>query len=163
MGVFGTVVGSVADRNRGPGIAGSTGSTVTRSVGNHNFSEGINCGCASVTGSRTYQNGSTGIFASGSNISGNDSVLNGGDGIVAGDSSTVEGNSSAANVGHGITANTASLIRGNVSNNNGGNGINLTHGTSGYRENVVKGNTGGTIGGGVDLGDNLCNGSKTCP
>ena len=36
---------------------------------------------------------------------------------------------------------------------------------SAYRENVVNGNAGGTVGGtgAIDLGANSCNGAATCP
>jgi hypothetical protein len=47
---------------------------------------------------------------------------------------------------------------------NTGFGLNLGS-SSGYRENVISSNTAGTVTGTgiVNLGDNACNGSTTCP
>jgi len=51
-------------------------------------------------------------------------------------------------------------VWGNTARSNTGFGLNL--GSSGYRENVVSGN-GGTVSGGVNAGNNVCNGLLTCP
>ena len=53
-------------------------------------------------------------------------------------------------------------MQGNTVRDNGGFGIVLDP-TAGYRENVVSINAGGTVLSGVDLGDNACDGTTTCP
>ncbi len=46
---------------------------------------------------------------------------------------------------------------------NTGFGLSVASDT-GYRANVISGNTGGTVTGvGVDLGANACDGAATCP
>ncbi len=86
-----------------------------------------------------------------------DNTLEGIDGDV---NNMIEGNTIASNGGKGIQA-TSSLVKDNQIANNGGVGLELNS-DSGYRENVIRGNTGGAVTGGVDLGGNLCNGLTTC-
>ena len=45
---------------------------------------------------------------------------------------------------------------------NGNYGLHLSTST-GYRDNVVYNNIGGTVYNGVNAGGNVCNGSTTCP
>jgi hypothetical protein len=45
---------------------------------------------------------------------------------------------------------------------NGDYGLNLNP-TAAYRENVITGNLTGTVLGGLNLGDNSCNATTTCP
>ncbi|MBK7948250.1 MAG: right-handed parallel beta-helix repeat-containing protein [Deltaproteobacteria bacterium] len=81
--------------------------------------------------------------STGSTVSNNTAVTNGGDGIQTGSGATVLGNSVHSNTGFGL--NLASQ--------------------SGYRENVITSNGAGTVSGAslVNLGNNACNGSTTCP
>jgi hypothetical protein len=75
----------------------------------------------------------------------------------------IQGNVSAGNEKWGIRVhNTNALVTGNTASNNGAAGITATAG-SGYSNNVVLGNVGTIDGFGVAMGDNLCNGSTTCP
>jgi hypothetical protein len=55
-------------------------------------------------------------------------------------------------------------VQRNVSRDNGVTGI-VVSGESTYRENTVSlnGATVSTLGGGIDLGHNSCNGTTTCP
>ena len=46
--------------------------------------------------------------------------------------------------------------------NNGGAGL-AVGSLSGYANNVLSGNAGGTVSGGTEIGTNLCNGSTICP
>ena len=86
---------------------------------------------------------------------------NGGDGIFVGSGSTVTDNTAYDNTGDGIQAGTDSLAHRNTSRLNGGYGFQLSGGT-GYRENVVNHNPGGTVLSGVNLSNNLCNGNTIC-
>lgn len=128
--------------------------------------QGISTGNGStIAGNTAYRNRGDGISASaGSTVSGNAAHQNGDDGILTGVGSTVSGNSSYDNEGDGIQTSSGSSVLGNTVRLNTGYGLNLaTH--SGYRENVISANTAGTVTGSdlVNLGNNACNGSATCP
>ena len=62
----------------------------------------------------------------------------------------------------GIDVDRRARIEGVTVENNGGAGIQLIGG-SGYTDNVVNNNTGGTIVGGVEMGTNVCDTDTTCP
>jgi hypothetical protein len=51
---------------------------------------------------------------------------------------------------------------GNTVRDNSGIGLNLGSNT-GYTNNVITSNSGGTVSGGIQMGTNLCNTSTTCP
>lgn len=78
--------------------------------------------------------------------------------------STVSGNTSHSNVAHGIETFPGCAVFGNSTRSNDGFGLSLGS-QSGYRENVISANLGGTVAGTalVNLGNNACNGSTTCP
>ncbi|MFP8878060.1 MAG: right-handed parallel beta-helix repeat-containing protein [Myxococcota bacterium] len=141
---------------------------------------------AEVTNLRLRWNRNTGIHASmGSKISGNTVYQNGAYGIVAGDGSTVSGNTAFNNGNHGISAKISSMVSGNTAYSNGGDGIELRTGSTvsgntiygntgyginftfysgAYSGNVISNNTAGTVNGtAVEFGQNVCNGSTTCP
>jgi parallel beta-helix repeat protein len=62
----------------------------------------------------------------------------------------------------GISIAGKSTVIGNTVSDNFGFGMSLGAGT-GYGENVIANNGGGTVVGGVQLGINVCDGSTTCP
>lgn len=87
---------------------------------------------------------------------------NSGAGILAGGGGIVRGNTTSENGGDGIFAFDDALVLGNNSFGNGAVGLRLTAG-SGYADNTVRGNTGGTVAGGVQIGVNFCNDNTVCP
>lgn len=110
-----------------------------------------------------HENGSHGIAAgAGSTVADNAAFGNGGDGLNVALGSTVSNNAAYDNVGDGIQTGNACVVKGNAVRANGGFGLNLASHT-GYRENVVSLNSGGTVSGGTNAGENVCNGSLTCP
>ncbi len=130
----------------------------------HNGQYGIYASFGSlVSGNTVFNNGSHGILAiKGSTVSGNTVHNNGDDGISVYDGVTVSGNSVYENEGNGIAAINGSNVSGNTVWRNGEFGLSLSTGV-GYRENVLSGNTSGTVDAGVNTGGNLCDGSLTCP
>ncbi len=118
---------------------------------------------STVSANTAYQNGSSGIsVGSGSIISGNTAYRNGYDGMSADDGSTVPGNTACDNGGDGIETLSGATVWGNTAWGNTDFGLRLG-GQSGYRESVIMGNTAGTVLGGVNAGDNVCNDLLTCP
>jgi nitrous oxidase accessory protein NosD len=74
----------------------------------------------------------------------------------------VTGNIATGNGGVGIMASSASTIAGNTAVSNASYGLFLSASTA-YRDNLIDGNSGGAVSGGVNAGGNVCNGSLTCP
>ena len=87
----------------------------------------------------------------------------GADGIRLANNSSVQNMTVAGNGNNGITTGSGSLVTGCLANDNGGFGLNFTDTTSGYSNDIINANTGGTVNSGTSLGGNLCNGSATCP
>lgn len=171
MGLDGLRLGEQAEAyrlrvrwNRLRGIHLFNASTVSGSTAHQNGAIGIEVGSGStVTGNTTYQNDTDGISASsGSTVSGNTARSNGGDGIFAGNGSTVSGNTAYANGGDGIETFGGCTVQRNTMRSNTGLGLRLGVQTA-YRENVITANTAGTVTGGVNLFNNSCNGTTTCP
>jgi hypothetical protein len=173
MGSFGVSLGVQAEvtgvRARGNGLFGleaRDGSVLTGNVAYQNGSIGIEAGSGSVvSGNSAYQNGGDGIQVSlGATVSGNTASRNGNDGINVGSGATVSGNTSYDNAGFGIRTVSGATVIGNTVRLNTGFGLVLGAWT-GYRENVISSNTGGTVSGAsaVNLGDNVCNGLTVCP
>lgn len=96
-------------------------------------------GTAVVTHNIAQANGMDGIFVSGGTLSGNTATGNGGNGLL---------------IGNGVV----SL---NNSNGNSGFALSIVSTNSGYLGNILAGTK--TVSGGTNLGQNLCNGSTTCP
>jgi hypothetical protein len=119
---------------------------------------GIQVGPGSiVTGSLAIQNGLTGIAAgAGSLVTANTALGNAVDGISATDS-TVSGNTTTSNSRNGVTASGSGTVNGNTVLDNDARGLSLA-GPIGYSHNVLNGNAGGNVIGGVSLGQNLCGG-----
>ncbi len=126
--------------------------------------DGISAGSGStVSGNLAYENGRHGIFANpGSTVVGNTAFNNGDDGISVQVGSTVSGNTAFGNGGDGISAFAGSTVQQNAVRENRDYGLNLNP-TAAYRENVITGNSTGTVLGGLNLGDNSCNGAAICP
>lgn len=124
---------------------------------------GVDVGAqAEVTALRVRWNRLDGISASqGSKVSGCTAYRNGRDGIVAGDGSVVSGSAVFWNGHSGIKSSGGSVVRDNSVSFNSWFGLEL--GTDdGYHGNVISNNTTGTVSGGVNLGENACNGI-VCP
>jgi parallel beta-helix repeat protein len=127
-----------------------------RGMGNNGIVTGDGAIIESV---RVLSNGSYGIYSAGNGtISGNTVTGNGtvGISILRG---TISGNMVTGNGHSGILA-AYGIVSGNAAADNGGNGIGLS--TAGYVNNVLDNNTGGDVGGGINLGHNLCSG-VICP
>lgn len=75
-------------------------------------------------------------------------------GIIA--RGTVTGNTATGNARDGNRA--SGTVTGNMALSNAGFELSLTSSHVGYTHNVMSGNIGGTVTGGVSLGQNLCNG-----
>jgi len=159
------------------------GSIISESVVKHStgFQAIFVSGASVITRNALYENEGDGIGSagetSGSVILGNSSYRNGGTGAggnsnnglshVTIANNTIYGN--GTDVGEvfrdGIVA-SWSLVVGNTIHGNAESG--LSGFLSGYRENVISDNPGGTVTGltghgMTDLGGNLCNGVASCP
>lgn len=95
----------------------------------------------------------------GSTVSKTLSYANGGDGIVADSGSSVSDSTIYNNAGDGIDAGSGCSIQRNTVRSNTGVALRLDL-QSAFRENTLTGNGGGCVIGGVNLGDNSCNGSS---
>lgn len=178
MGNYGVLLGEQAEVtnlrvrwNRIAGIGTSNGSTVSGNTAYQNGGYGIQVSSGStVSGNTAFWNGSIGISAGvASTISGNTAYLNGSDGISPNSGSTVSGNTAYSNAGDGIQCTFGCIVKGNTARANNGFGINLST-DSAYSDNVVTGNTTGTVtgaGSGNGRGGNYCAGpgtvSANCP
>jgi hypothetical protein len=142
----GQVIGNMAYRNGASGIQGNPGSI--------------------LRGNTAYQNGSAGIQGGpGSTIAGNVVYGNRGPGIAASSSSSLEDNTSTRNGSDGISTGAGCLVKRNAASDNTGAGLRLGD-RSAYVGNLVNGNgstvvvDSGTL---VNLGENSCDGTATCP
>lgn len=160
------VSGSTVFQNGGDGISSFSGSTLSGNSIYQNGVRGIFGGRGmTITGNSVYGNALSGIATvDGATVSGNSVRLNGGPGIFVSFASTVSGNSVANNGSGGIVTDSGCAVLGNAVGNNVGFGLTLGS-QSGYRENVIAGNSAGTVDGVsiVNLGNNACNGSPACP
>lgn len=146
FGIFlsgnGTLRAAVVSNNAESGILGGFGTVVMKSSARANGSSGI-------------------LVASGGAIYDSTASDNGSAGMAAGSGGLLEGNTSTGNAGAGFFVGVDGLASSNKATGNVGEGFTLGAGT-GYRGNVASGNSGGTVGGGVSLGPNLCN-AVPCP
>jgi parallel beta-helix repeat protein len=172
MGLYGVSLGFQSEvanlrvrENRINGIYVGNGSTVSGNTAHSNGGAGIFVGSGStVSGNTAYLNGNDGIFAgNGSTVSGNTAYRNEDDGIAVAEGSTVSSNAAYLNGDTGIFTAPGCTVIGNTMRQNTGFGLNAQS-QSGYRENVLSNNTGGTVTGlGINAGNNVCDGSLTCP
>ncbi len=115
-----------------------------------------------IQGNTISENASTSIQTNGeSSITHNIIEFNGGAGISAASSCQILHNVVVSNEGIGISASSASVLIGNSVSSNDGLGLSLDT-NSGYSMNVLRSNSGGQVSGGVQMGQNVCNGSL-CP
>jgi hypothetical protein len=107
-----------------------------------------------------------GISANGSVIRNNVASSNSSTGIDGNWGSTLTGNvannNGSADNGPGLGCSQPCLVIGNTVRDNAGPGLNFT-GNAAYGQNLIVGNTLGTVANGVEIGHNSCNGNKTCP
>jgi parallel beta-helix repeat protein len=92
----------------------------------------------------------------------NTAAGSGNDGIRVGAGCTVSGNTADDNGGDGICTHERCTLIGNTMHGNAGYGLDLST-DAGYSQNVISGNTAGTVLNGVSAGLNVCNGVATCP
>lgn len=155
----------IATRNAGVGISVFS-SRIVDSVASANGQTGISAQQASVVSdSVSRTNATQGIVSTGGVVRNNAVELNGADGIVGNSGTLVVGNTSRSNAQAGIAALSSGSVVDNVSRSNVGYGLYLFPEQGGpaaaYRGNVVFGTT--TVVNGIDMGDNSCNGTQTCP
>jgi hypothetical protein len=93
----------------------------------------------------------------------NGTITKTGTAINLGTSSTVGGMQLIGNKGDGVDCVSTCLVTNNVITGNSGVGLNFGDTTSGYQNNIISSNTGGTVTGGTQLGSNVCGSSSTCP
>jgi hypothetical protein len=177
--------GLTAHQNRANGITTGVAAVVERSVASSNAGDGFALGFGNVaSGVEAHDNGLIGIRTSaGAVVRDSTATFNEGIGIQPGVGSVVSGitaftntvagvNSfegtlvadSAAheNVGHGIAAAGGACVHRNTASENTQRGLSLSMGAV-YRGNTMSANGVGAVLGGVDMGDNSCNGAVTCP
>lgn len=154
--------------NGGDGINLGIGCIVRDSVTRHNGGSGITTSLVNVLVNNTAGNNkSYGIVANaGSVIIGNSGSDNGG---IAGirnlaGAGVLHDNTAENNFENGIAASAGSVVTRNVTRNNEFNGLWL-NAVAGYALNVVDTDSVGdaTVLGGVNMGNNVCDGNTTCP
>lgn len=144
LGILSVVEDVTAAGNRGVGINVGDHSTVTRSRAFNSGGIGISVGSFSIVERCT-------------------SSLNAADGFDGGDGSSFTGNTSSENGDDGIQATSGSAVQANTVRSNGGTGLRLSLDAT-YRGNTITDQLGSTpIIGGLNMGDNSCNGTMTCP
>ncbi len=146
---------SVADSNGQGGITTAGYSIVSESASRSNqLSSGISFGSGIRVG--------TACLLQGNAVSSNESY-----GIdVEGRGTLVIDNIVSGNGSAGILLVQPGSVHENASTNNDGIGISLPatgSNRAAYRGNVVNGNSVGSVGGGINIGGNSCNGTGGCP
>lgn len=170
------IVDSTAVLNTRYGIEAGSQSKIRNCVADSNVRGGISLGSHSILSDSSARSNAPGVGASY------------GQGIVAGTGTLLQGNLANGNVRLGIDIEGAGALvidnvvvangsygiystgpgsfQRNTANDNGGAGM-ILFGSgvdrSAYRDNVANGNSGGSIGGGTNIGGNSCNGTATCP
>jgi hypothetical protein len=153
-------------KNRFQGIRmDGAAALVERSTATRNGDDGVRVGLGGMLSNNVaYQNGSHGISENGSStVSDNAVSQNGGNGILGSSGSIISGNTANGNAGAGIAAGQGSAVQRNTAV---GNLIGITlQGRATYRENTILSNTAATVLGtlAVNMGDNSCDGTPTCP
>lgn len=165
-GVDVVVSGNAVSANGLSGISVVSGALVSGNVANQNGAAGIVALLNSTIADNVLRsNQSSGILAgSGATVSRNTVASNSASGIVATAGSVVSGNTSYGNAANGIQCTDACLVIGNSARSNGAFGLSGSGGATApaYRENLFSGNTGGSVLGGINQGNNTCDG-VVCP
>jgi hypothetical protein len=148
---------------------GSGGGRVERVRAISNGRVGISPGEeALVSHCTALNNGLNGISVGGRSVvthsTANDNQGNGvaAAGISLGLGSIAVNNTAFSNDGTGIRCSARCTVLGNNVGNNGNFGLVLGS-NSGYANNVITVNTGGTVSGGVEIGGNVCDTNAICP
>lgn len=166
----------LANANAGIQLTGTSphGSIIRLNHIADNGAHGITLGLGGILIEKNscVNNFGTGIFLGGGNGLVADNVLtdNSSDGIRAPNNgnNVFRGNLITNNGGEGIDtigspAKTGNLVIGNTITQNTGVGVAFSSTDNGYTENVIRGNGGGTVSSGTEIGTNLCNSNTTCP
>jgi len=162
------VINSTAIDNSFDGIEAGDNCTLTGNTVYSNSQDGIDAGSGcTVSGNVVGSNSARGIAVLAGCVLANNTAHSNGttsdhDGINCFQGCVTTNNSSRSNKGDGIDVGDGSIVTGNTSNNNEGVGIRMQM-NCGLRDNVMGGNTGGTVQGGFATGTNICNGSTVCP
>jgi len=109
---------------------------------------------ASGQDSVTVQNGSVSKMGAGGVIVGNYGVVR--------NLRSIGNGTSGSGAGIQCTG-TSCLFENCVASGNGSPGLVFLDTSSGYQNDVIIGNTGGTVSSGTNMGANVCNNSATCP
>ena len=129
--------------NGGSGI--SAKGLVTGNIATNNGGSGINLGFSlavvTVTGNTANRNDGDGLSVSGGSIRGNTAFANGGNGITVSGAASVVGNTLVLNSGFQLDLSS----------------------DAGYSNNVIDEIVSDTVSGGVQMGQNVCNGNTSCP
>jgi hypothetical protein len=148
---------------------GSGSSRIERVRAVSNGRVGISPGSESlVTHCTANNNGLTGISVGGQSVvSHNIANDNQGTGVVSagirlGLGSIGIQNTAYRNDNDGIACSGRCTVLGNNVGNNSAFGLVLGS-NSGYAQNVITVNTGGTVSGGIEIGENVCDTNTTCP
>lgn len=168
-GRFSIVDGCTARMNF-VGIQVGSSSIVERSSARSNRFEGIRSLATAfgvvVTGSVASDNEYGFGAGSGGVIRRSTAFSNRTDGIFAQAGNVLTDNSVGSNSRHGVVAaGPGCAVNRNTARANGGIGLYFLFASpsTAYRANTVTANAGGTVAGGVDMGENSCNGTEACP
>lgn len=177
LGPFGRVENVSVFHNGRVGIDVAEGSLVSGCLAEANRAQGFVLVGSLLRASSTRLNGAAGVIAfAGTVIRDVQSSANGGVGVAVGEGSVVSDSSFSRNEGGGISAvnifgtNGAegALIQRTSVSFNGGNGMNLFTSAAplaeqaAYRETNISGNSGVAVVGGINQGNNICDGAP-CP
>lgn len=154
----------IVKQNGFDGIQAGDDSVLTDNVSVGNGNDGISLLHSRVVGNIASDNGKYGIECGGECVVRDNRAAGNADiGLRIPGASTIIGNTATENGGSGIinTAGSGTVLD-NVSSSNGGYGLDLRSSTA-YARNVVNGNTTGTVDGGTQVGQNICDFNTTCP
>ena len=151
------------EHNGGGGIDVDGVGVIKNNRARFNGGIGIRAGLSShVSDNTVIQSAAEGISVQAvSTVARNSVYISGGAGIDA-VTGTIVQNSVSTSGGDGIVCLATCTVLGNKVQSSGGFGLALgTH--SGYANNVLFANSGGTVSGGIQLGTNMCGSNTTCP
>jgi parallel beta-helix repeat protein len=107
------------------------------------------------------------LVGAGATVSNNTITGNGSSGISAQASCLITHNSIRDGGSHGISTGSGCTVTGNTLSDNAGFGVNFNSAFSGYGDNVLTGNNGGSANDqvkfGAEIGTNICGFDTVCP
>jgi hypothetical protein len=141
----------------------SRSSVITDNQVENNLRYGIRCAAGCLITKNTVELNTGDGINTGQNslVRENISRLNQ-DGIRVGLGSVVAGNVLEGNDGDGLNLDGEGVVLGNTATGNNGFGLRLSDG-SGYGQNAVSANVAGTVTGGLELNENICAYTVSCP